>query len=326
MFNRLDPGGTKRESLARMYQPPRHLMTDGTLDEIKNLAESTHRFVLVNVQDMNEFACNVLNRDVWSDERVARAVRESFVFWQIPHASEAGAYFCTLYQVTSFPYLAILYPQTGAVAKVWETPPSADQLVDDLGAFVRSVLEPQQESTIIDATEDEQLKAAIQASLAASTASGTETVISLDDDDDDDDDTGAIAISGSDSDSDVVIIVPDDDDEDDDDDNEDDGDEDNINDAGGDQAAGVEVLPPEPAAGTPDTTRIKFVFPDGTSLVRRFALDSPVRHLFVFAAAAPGAPSGLDLVVPPRSSLSSERERSLADAGIRNAMIRVVTS
>lgn len=39
--------------------------------------------MLVNVQDSREFASQVLNRDVWSDDNVKDVIREHFVFWQV---------------------------------------------------------------------------------------------------------------------------------------------------------------------------------------------------------------------------------------------------
>jgi len=38
---------------------------------------------MVNVQNVREFVCQVLNRDVWSDPRVKAIVKENFIFWQV---------------------------------------------------------------------------------------------------------------------------------------------------------------------------------------------------------------------------------------------------
>ena len=37
----------------------------------------------MNVQDVQEFTCQQLNRDVWSNEAVRTIIRESFVLWQV---------------------------------------------------------------------------------------------------------------------------------------------------------------------------------------------------------------------------------------------------
>ena len=41
------------------------------------------KWVIVNVQNVQEFSCQQLNRDVWSDSTVKSIIKESFVFWQV---------------------------------------------------------------------------------------------------------------------------------------------------------------------------------------------------------------------------------------------------
>ena len=38
---------------------------------------------MVNVQDIREFKCQQLNRDVWSNEAVRNIVQEHFILWQV---------------------------------------------------------------------------------------------------------------------------------------------------------------------------------------------------------------------------------------------------
>jgi hypothetical protein len=38
---------------------------------------------MINVQDPTEFACQVMNRDLWSDSFVKDIIRESFIFLQV---------------------------------------------------------------------------------------------------------------------------------------------------------------------------------------------------------------------------------------------------
>lgn len=38
---------------------------------------------MVNLQDPTEFACQVMNRDLWSEQAVKDVVNESFVFLQV---------------------------------------------------------------------------------------------------------------------------------------------------------------------------------------------------------------------------------------------------
>ena len=38
---------------------------------------------MVNIQDVKEFACQVLNRDVWSNVLVRDLIQEHFILWQV---------------------------------------------------------------------------------------------------------------------------------------------------------------------------------------------------------------------------------------------------
>lgn len=74
---------TNARSLANLFQPPLHLIhTAGGFQGAKQVAKDTRRWLLVNLQSDEEFACHALNRDVWRDELVENLIREGFVFWQ----------------------------------------------------------------------------------------------------------------------------------------------------------------------------------------------------------------------------------------------------
>ena len=46
-------------------------------------ASSQNKWLLVNVQNTQEFQCQVLNRDVWSNKKVQDIVLRNFVFKQV---------------------------------------------------------------------------------------------------------------------------------------------------------------------------------------------------------------------------------------------------
>ena len=70
-------------SLSTMFAPPTHLMhRGGGFMGAKNMAKDARRWLLVNIQSQDDFACHALNRDVWREELVENLVREGFIFWQ----------------------------------------------------------------------------------------------------------------------------------------------------------------------------------------------------------------------------------------------------
>ena len=42
-----------------------------------------NKWLMINIQNVQEFSCQVLNRDVWSNSTVKHVVREHFVLWQV---------------------------------------------------------------------------------------------------------------------------------------------------------------------------------------------------------------------------------------------------
>ena len=53
------------------------------LFQARDVGSSQNRWLLVNIQDVKEFACQMLNRDVWSHQAVKGIIGEHFVFWQV---------------------------------------------------------------------------------------------------------------------------------------------------------------------------------------------------------------------------------------------------
>ena len=51
--------------------------------QARDSGTAQNRWLLVNVQNVQEFACQVLNRDVWSNASVREMVKQSFVLWQV---------------------------------------------------------------------------------------------------------------------------------------------------------------------------------------------------------------------------------------------------
>lgn len=80
------------------------------------------------MQDPAEFACQTINRDVWSHPTVKAIVRANFVFWQVLRrclrhfqAQTSQVYINTAdgarikgyYKVSQYPYVAILDARSG---------------------------------------------------------------------------------------------------------------------------------------------------------------------------------------------------------------------
>lgn len=75
---------------------------------------------MINIQDPTEFACQIMNRDLWSDSFIKDIIKESFIFLQYTNTSPEGTRYSTLYNVNKYPHVGIIDARTGERVKVWE--------------------------------------------------------------------------------------------------------------------------------------------------------------------------------------------------------------
>lgn len=171
----------KRRTLEELFRPPLDLMFRGSLISAREVGQHRNKWLLVNVQNVREFACQILNRDVWSNQTVKDIIKEHFVFWQVYHDSGEGSKYIQFYNVTDFPYVAIVDPRTGEQLKSWSTSIDHNTFCDsviefltehpspdgsgDASSMKKLRLKEDESSTLYDQSEEAQLEAAIKASL-----------------------------------------------------------------------------------------------------------------------------------------------------------------
>ncbi|KAB1283065.1 UBX domain-containing protein 7 [Camelus dromedarius] len=72
----------KLTTLADLFRPPIDLMHKGSFETAKECGQMQNKWLMINIQNVQDFACQCLNRDVWSNEAVKNIIREHFIFWQ----------------------------------------------------------------------------------------------------------------------------------------------------------------------------------------------------------------------------------------------------
>jgi len=104
-------------NLSRLFAPPDHLLYrsatgdlswEAALDE----AMQQKKFLLINVQQADEFASHQLNRDVWRNRQIESLVKQHYIFVQVASSTASGARYSQLYHPPSMPTIAILHPLT----------------------------------------------------------------------------------------------------------------------------------------------------------------------------------------------------------------------
>lgn len=190
----LGNSGSKREKLADLYRPPFDILFTGTYREALGEASRTRRYLIVNIQSEKEFASHMLNRDTWYDSSVKEVVQAHFVLWQVQNSSTLAKEYmyvhvnnCILYSIANIqsrmrhhvsmlPQISIIDPDKDEVLLSWEGFVSPTDMVVRLNNFLRAnpvvIDQDFQESKISrdfdELTEEEQIKAAIEASLSES--------------------------------------------------------------------------------------------------------------------------------------------------------------
>jgi hypothetical protein len=51
--------------------------------QARDAGVSHQKWLLVNVQNVLEFSCQILNRDIWSNKAIKTVIKEHFIFWQV---------------------------------------------------------------------------------------------------------------------------------------------------------------------------------------------------------------------------------------------------
>ncbi|XP_062575979.1 UBX domain-containing protein 7-like [Saccostrea cucullata] len=190
----------KKRTLEDLFRPPIDITFKGSFSAAREAGQTLNKYVMVNVQNVKEFVCQALNRDVWSHERVKAILKDHFVFWQVYHDSEEGVKFKQFYKVEEYPYVAIIDPRTGENIVTWNK--GLDSLIfcdlvthflaehpysdDSFSSSPPPAKRIKREASVVDLSEDDQIEAAIKASLQE--PSKTVTYISDSDDDSEDDD------------------------------------------------------------------------------------------------------------------------------------------
>uniref|UniRef100_A0A1I8BWH0 UAS domain-containing protein n=1 Tax=Meloidogyne hapla TaxID=6305 RepID=A0A1I8BWH0_MELHA len=128
-------GAKRRKDLRLLFRPPTDLIFYGDWDKALQNARQNRLWLLVNVQNSSEFACAVLNRDIWSSEAVKDIVRTNFLFWQVYHDSSDGMRVRCYYRFETYPALFIIDPRTGEeVLKL--TAPDSVTFLENLTSFL----------------------------------------------------------------------------------------------------------------------------------------------------------------------------------------------
>ncbi|RFU77197.1 hypothetical protein TARUN_5038 [Trichoderma arundinaceum] len=304
--------------LEDLFRPPYELMNRLSWDEARTLGKEDKKWIMVNLQDMSDFNCQMLNRDIWKDRAVVDLVKENFIFLQLDKDFPDAEEYITFYfpnrtheNPDNYPHVSIVDPRTGEQVKVWSGRPfpSAIEFHAEVAEFLdryslaansknpvaRAAVRKPQVIDVDRMTEDEMLEMALKNSLAGAQSSG----------------------SGSGStpsvlDPDALTKEPE---------------------KSGEQEtqgpfAQISSINPhvEPDNNPATTTRIQFRHPDGR-IIRRFNLQDPVRRIYEWLKAEPlEGKAGVDFELkrmPQGQDLIESLDSTIEEAGLKQGTVMV---
>ncbi|KAL3478211.1 hypothetical protein BJX99DRAFT_224819 [Aspergillus californicus] len=319
----------KTNLLAEMFRPPFEIMSRLPWDSAREEGREHEKWLLVNIQDSSVFDCQTLNRDLWKNEGVKETIREHFIFLQYtkddPRAAPYIQYYFQGSDVSdNYPHIAIVDPRTGEQMKTWSGPPvvkppefliQIHEFLDrySLNHNVRNPVprrKPEAKEKTIDAmTEEEMLELAMKNSLGADAAQARRMA-------DPDDLTRSFDdVKGKGKAVDEGDISMDETDE---------------AGTGGAEASVFSSIfgdrpHTEPPADPATTTRIQFRHPTGR-IIRRFALNDPVRRIYEWLKADPPLPDKAGLEFELNSlgrNLIEVLDISVESAGLKNGTVMI---
>jgi hypothetical protein len=329
----VQPRPTRRRTDQKvwMFPPPEKINFPGTFGEARTACKERMRWLLVNIQSVQEFSSHQLNRDTWCDEIIQSLLNPEqgeFIFWQATNTEEEGAKYIQNYhinEIADLPHVAIIDPRTGEMVQKWKGFRDAQELATDICSFCssrslhggarpdRAYSANEKDATTTDTAMQDakppsgmsEEEAALAAAIAMSMQESQEESTS-----DSAEPPAPPGQSVSPSASPASAAKPE------------------ATDSGD---AGSVVgfsskypLSPEPDAGAEGSTRIQVRLATGKSVVRRFLITDLVGALntLVQEEVAEAQTRVFDLSMTfPRKSLSAMLDLSIQEAGLANAAV-----
>jgi len=316
--------GAHARRLEDLFRPPYDLMARMSWDDARTLGKEDKKWIMVNLQDMNDFNCQALNRDVWKDKSVKELVGENFIFLQYDKDFPDAQEFLTFYfpneshqNPDNYPHVSIIDPRTGEQVKVWNGRPfpSAQEFHAELAEFLdryslaansknpvaKATARKPQKLDVDRMTEDEMLEMALKNSLEGASGSGGSSTPNVHDPD---------ALTKSPAPEEMG--------------------------KGKEPEAPVEQSPwakvsgtnphTEPDANPTTTTRIQFRHPTGR-VIRRFNLDDQVRRIYEWLKAEPlEGKEGIEFELkkmPAGQDLIESLDATIADTGLKQGTVMI---
>lgn len=172
---------THAEKLKRMFSKPTDIIFERghNIDTLKKYGQKKNKWILINIQDVNNFECMKLNRDIWSDLEIKNIIRRYFLFNQFEKTQRSGREYMLLYPLENkvpgivrtknteivndgvvrdefgdrveLPVIGIIDPLTGALMESWNGGiQNKRTFIDELNKFVELYVNNNPDAIVLD--------------------------------------------------------------------------------------------------------------------------------------------------------------------------------
>ncbi|KAG7588284.1 UBX domain [Arabidopsis suecica] len=131
------PSDSNSTRLSSLYRPSLNLLFNGSFEDAKATSSSEDLWLLVHIQSKTELPCNTLNRDLWSNDDVSKALEFRFMLWQVYDHTKEGRKISSFYKIDSAPPVVLLIvPITGKKMHTWSGEIKAQSFLEDLKKYI----------------------------------------------------------------------------------------------------------------------------------------------------------------------------------------------
>ncbi|KAF4657796.1 UBX domain-containing protein 7 [Perkinsus chesapeaki] len=124
------------KAFMNLFNLPKGLSSPLPFAEVLQKARAEKRWLIVNIQDNENFLSHSLNRDIWKQSMVQDLLKTSFILWQRSkeeaEAVQYLSYYCKGLDQASLPLVHVLDPRTGRKCEEWDVSKFAKDAVEAL--------------------------------------------------------------------------------------------------------------------------------------------------------------------------------------------------
>ena len=345
------PRNQKSTFLGALFSDPQYKF-QGSLEDAKKKGSRENKWLLINIQDTENFCSHCLNRDIWKDKDLMPVIRESFVFYQWVTKTDNAKRVINLYHPTKYPCIFMIDPNTGRQEHDFVVPDSPDkiaQLKPKILEFLDDYPNPKAKPKRVvpkniptkqlapQSHEDKLLQAAIQASLQET----KEDDLAKDNNNNNNnnDNTNNVNTNNVNTNNSNGYSNTNSEpqqpqqpqmqqkqpmEQDDDNDNDNDNGKDKAQTQTQIQPAATDLegqLEPQPDGKDPNATAIRIRMPNGSVLQRFFSKDAKVSQLYIWCKLSLNGKNVSLLQTMPRLKLDEHREKTLKELGLIRATL-----